>query len=81
MWNNSTSNPNITDPSLRIRYGLWTDDEMLNSWSHVTVNNEKLGLEIQDGHVVSVAPDAVGSPKAGLVQTLSVQVSAQEQSD
>ncbi len=81
VWNNSKSNPNVTDPSMRIRYGLWTDDEMLNTWSHVTVTGEKLGLEVKDGHVVRVAEGAIGSPKSQLVQTLPVQVNAQEQSD
>lgn len=76
VWDNSDNNPINPDPSLRIRYGRWTDDEMLNTWSHATLNDENLGLEIKDGHVVSVHPDASGSPKAFLVQTLPVQVNA-----
>ena len=76
VWNNSKNNPNVADPSLRIKYGLWTDDEMLNSWSHAILTNEKLGLEIKDGRVISIAPDATGSPKARLLQTLPIQINA-----
>ncbi len=76
VWDNSDGNPINPDPSMRIRYGRWTNDEMLNTWSHVTLDDEHLGLEIKDGNIVSVARDATGSPKAFLVQTLPVVVKA-----
>lgn len=74
VWDNSENNPTNPDPSMRIRYGKWTNDEMLNTWSHVTLQDEKLGLTIKDGHVVHVDPNATGSPKSFLVQRLPVEV-------
>ena len=80
VWDNSENNPTNPDPSMRIRYGKWTNDEMLNTWSHVILQDEMLGLNLKDGHVISVEPDATRVPKSFLVQTLPVEVNAEANS-
>ncbi len=52
VWDNSANNPYNPDPSATVRYGPWTEDEMINSWSHVVLADEKLGLKLKNGRVV-----------------------------
>jgi mono/diheme cytochrome c family protein len=70
VWDNSAANPYNPDPSARVRYGPWTDDEMVNAWAHVYLADEKLGLRIEHGRVVGGFADAVETPHPFLIQTL-----------
>lgn len=70
VWDNSAKNPNNPDPSMHIKYGPWTNDEMLNTWSHVVLTEEKLGLKVKDGRVVGKYDDAVDSEHPFLLQSL-----------
>lgn len=67
-WDNSEKNPNNPDPSQTVKYGLWTNDEMLNTWSHIVLTNEKLGLKVEDGRVVGKHPDAQESEHPFILQ-------------
>lgn len=58
VWDNSADNPYNPDPSATVEYGPWTNDEMINSWSHVVLADEKLGLKIENGRVVGRYDDA-----------------------
>ena len=58
VWDNSADNPYNPDPGATVKYGPWTNDEMINSWSHVILAEEKLGLKIEDGRVVGRFDDA-----------------------
>ena len=69
-WDNSESNPNNPDPSARVTYGRWTENEMLTTWSHTYLTNEKLGLEIEDGRLVGRYPDGQDSVQPPLLQSL-----------
>ncbi|HUP22311.1 MAG TPA: hypothetical protein VNB06_05165 [Thermoanaerobaculia bacterium] len=70
VWDNSEENPHNPDPSATVRYGPWTNDEMVNSWAHVVVANEKLGLRVENGRVVGRFPDAVESEHPFLLQSM-----------
>lgn len=65
VWNNSSSNPNNPVPEKKAVYGLWTENEMLQTWSHVVLTEEKLGLRIEDGRMIGRFPDAkdIAHPK------------------
>ncbi|MCH7959574.1 MAG: cytochrome c [Candidatus Hydrogenedentes bacterium] len=69
-WDNSDKNPNNPDPSAKVVYGKWTENEMLTTWSHAVLTHEKLGLKIKDGRVVGRYPDAQESPHPALLQSL-----------
>ncbi len=69
-WDNSDKNPRNPDPSQRVVYGSWTENEMLTTWSHIVITNEKLGLKVEDGKVVGKFDDAVDSTQPFLLQTL-----------
>ncbi len=67
-YNNTSENPNVDQPELRVKRGSWTQDEMLNSWSHAVIADEKLGLNIKDGKVASKFPDAQTKPHPVILQ-------------
>ena len=69
-WDNSTDNPHNPDPSAWVRYGAWTQDEMTNSWTHVVVAKEKLGLKIENGKLAGKFEDAQKESHPFLIQTL-----------
>lgn len=69
-YNNSEENPGVPDPGARVTRGSWTEDEMLNSWSHCVLNDEKLGLKIEAGRVVGKYDDAQDTPHPFLLQGL-----------
>ncbi len=69
-YNNSASNPEVKHPDLEVRRGEWTENEMLNAWSHCVIADEKLGLNIKDGHVLGKFPDAQEKPHPVILQTL-----------
>jgi hypothetical protein len=70
VWDNSAKNPYNPDPTATVRYGPWTNDEMVNSWAHVVLADEKLGLRVEGGRVVGRFPDARESEHPFLLQTL-----------
>jgi hypothetical protein len=70
VWDNSSKNRYNPDPAATVRYGPWTNDEMVNSWAHVVVANEKLGLRIEHGRETGRFPDAQASEHPFLLQTL-----------
>lgn len=70
VWDNSSKNPNNPDPTQTVHYGPWTEDEMLNTWSHVALTNEKLGLKIKDGLLVGQYDDAQATKQPMLLQSL-----------
>lgn len=70
VWDNSAKNPHNPDPAATVRYGPWTNDEMVNSWAHVVVASEKLGLRIEHGRMTGRFPDAQTSEHPFLLQTL-----------
>jgi hypothetical protein len=70
VWDNSANNPHNPDPSATVRYGPWTNDEMVNSWAHVVLANEKLGLRVEDGRVVGRFPDAQDTEHPFLLQSM-----------
>lgn len=57
-YNNTAKNPNVTQPDLTVKRGSWTEDEMLNAWSHCVLADEKLGYDIKDGRIAGRFPDA-----------------------
>lgn len=69
-WDNTDNNPNNPNPNEKIVYGLWTDNEMLTTWSHVVVTDQRLGLKVKDGRVVGEYDDAVDETLPGILQTL-----------
>lgn len=69
-WNNSDSNPLNPDPTQKVTYGKWTENEMLTTWSHVVLTNEKLGLKVENGRVVGRFDDAGDAEHPALLQTL-----------
>ena len=77
VWDNSANNPDNPDPAATVRYGPWTDDEMVNSWAHVVLADEKLGLLLENGRVVGRSPDAQDTPHPFLIQTLPQAPSVQ----
>lgn len=79
-WDNSSGNPNNPDPSQRVVYGLWTENEMLTTWSHAVLTEEKLGLKVEDGRVVGTYEDAQESMHPALLQTLPNTMAPRKQS-
>ena len=69
VWNNSKTNPNNPIPEKRAEYGLWTENEMLQTWSHVVLTEEKLGLNVQNGQIVGRFSDAQGSQHPKIIQS------------
>ena len=69
-WDNTSANVNNPDPSQRVVYGKWTENEMLTTWSHVLLTDEKLGLKVKDGLVVGKFDDAKDSVQPPILQTL-----------
>lgn len=69
-WDNSAKNPNNPDPTARVIYGPWTENEMLTTWSHAVLTQEKLGLEAKDGRVIGKFEDATPGEQPFLLQTL-----------
>lgn len=69
-WDNSAGNINNPDPSQKVVYGLWTENEMLNTWSHIVLTDEKLGLKIENGRIAGRYPDGVESKQPFLMQSL-----------
>ncbi|REJ73878.1 MAG: hypothetical protein DWQ36_10450 [Acidobacteria bacterium] len=71
VWDNSPENPYNPDPGAWVRYGPWTDDEMVNSWAHVVLDDERLGLKVENGRVVGRHDDAnLDFESPFLIQTL-----------
>lgn len=69
-WDNTESNTNNPDPSEKVVYGRWTENEMLTTWSHVVLTNESLGLKMKDGRVVGKFEDAADSAHPAILQSL-----------
>jgi len=69
-WDNSDKNPNNPDPSAKVVYGLWTENEMLTTWSHAVLTHEKLGYKMENGRIVGQYPDGVSSKQPVLLQSL-----------
>lgn len=69
-WDNSDKNPNNPDPSAEVTYGPWTENEMLTTWSHIVLTDEKLGLKVENGKVVGKFDDAVEAEHPPILQTL-----------
>ncbi len=69
-WDNSENNPLNPDPSAKVTYGLWTENEMLTTWSHVVLTDEKLGLKVKDGRVVGTFDDRIDKPHPFVLQTM-----------
>ncbi len=69
-WDNTENNPDNPNPDEEVVYGLWTDNEMLTTWSHVVVTDERLGLKVKDGRVIGKFDDALDKPHPGILQTL-----------
>lgn len=77
-WDNSSKNPNNPDPAARVVYGPWTENEMLTTWAHAVLTDEKLGLKVKDGRVVGRFDDAVGGQHPFLLQTLPKTMQARK---
>jgi hypothetical protein len=69
-WDNTAENPENPDPNAEVTYGPWTENEMLTTWSHVVLTEEKLGLKVEDGRVVGKFDDAIDSTHPGILQSL-----------
>jgi mono/diheme cytochrome c family protein len=69
-WDNTKDNPENPDPNAVVTYGPWTENEMLTTWSHVVLTEEKLGLKVEDGRVVGKFDDAIDSQHPGILQSL-----------
>ncbi len=69
-FDNSSDNPYNPDPSQEVRYGPWTNDEMLVTWSHVLLTEEKLGHKMKDGRIVGRFEDGVATRQPPLLQSL-----------
>ncbi len=72
-YDNSPQNPRNPDPTARVKNGPWTTDEMLNSWSHCVIANEKLGFNIKNGKIVDKFPDAQAEPHPRLLQAVDLK--------
>jgi len=81
VWDNSAGNPLNPDPQAWVHYGPWTDDEMINSWSHVVLAQEHLGLRIESGRVAGRFDDAIDTPHPFLIQTLPAAPAFQRNAD
>lgn len=73
-YNNTSENPNVAHPELTVTRGSWTEDEMLNAWSHCVLADEKLGLDVKDGRVVGTFPDAQTKPHPFLLQKVASRI-------
>lgn len=73
-WDNSSRNPNVDRPDQRVKNGPWTEDEMLNTWAHASLADQKLGLNVKDGRVVGKFEDAIDGPRPLLLQSLMPKV-------
>lgn len=73
-YDNSADNPNNPDPTQTVTNGPWTDDEMLNSWTHVVLSDELLGYKIEEGRMVGRFPDAKDVPHPRMIQSLPKEV-------
>lgn len=69
-WDNTAKNPTNADPTERVVYGRWTQNEMLTTWSHAILTDEKLGLRIKDGRLVGKFEDAADGFHPPILQTL-----------
>lgn len=77
-YNNTAENENVTRPDLAAKYGPWTQDEMLNAWSHCVKADEKLGLKIENGRVIGKFDDAQDKPHPFLLQALTSRILSQD---
>jgi mono/diheme cytochrome c family protein len=68
-WDNSENNPLNPDPSQKVVYGPWTENEMLTTWSHVVLTEENLGLKVKDGRVVGEFDDRDAKPHPFALQS------------
>lgn len=73
-YNNTSENPNVDDPDAWVKRGSWTEDEMLNAWSHCVLADENLGLDIRDGRVVGKFPDAQQKGHPMLLQKITSRI-------
>lgn len=82
-YDNSENNKNNPDPSQRVVYGKWTENEMLTTWAHITLDKENQGLLMKDGRVVGRADDGVEFTHPPLLQTLpkTMQYALQRQQE
>lgn len=80
-WDNSANNPNNPDPTQRVVYGPWTENEMLTTWAHAVLTEEKLGLKVENGRVVGKFDDALDKPHPFLLQTLPNTMKPKESKD
>lgn len=69
-WDNSDKNPYNPDPSQEVTYGPWTDDEMLVTWAHVVLTEEKLGYKMENGKIVGQFDYGITTRHPALLQTL-----------
>lgn len=69
-FDNSVNNPYNPDPNQEVRYGPWTEDEMLVTWSHVVMTEEKLGYKMENGRIVGQFEDGIANKQPPLLQTL-----------
>lgn len=69
-YDNTSNNPNVDRPDIHVKRGSWTEDEMLNSWAHAVLADEKMGLMVKDGKAVGRADDAVESEHPTIFQGL-----------
>ena len=69
-WDNSENNPLNPDPAAKVTYGPWTENEMLTTWSHAIVTDEKLGLKVKDGRVIGTFEDRIDKPHPFILQTM-----------
>jgi hypothetical protein len=79
-FDNSADNPYNPDPSQEVRYGPWTYNEMLVTWSHVVLTEEKLGYKMKDGRIVGQFDDAVVSRQPPLLQSLPAGMAPKKKS-
>ncbi len=70
QWDNTASKPTVDDPNIHVVYGKWTENEMLTTWSHAVLTNEKLGLKCENGRIVGKFDDAQETPHPFILQTL-----------
>jgi hypothetical protein len=75
-WDNTADNPENPDPNAVVTYGPWTENEMLTTWSHVVLTEEKLGLKVENGRVVGRFDDAIDTEHPGILQTLPATFNA-----
>lgn len=80
-YDNSPQNPNNPDPNAWVKNGPWTTDEMLNSWSHCVIADEKLGFKVENGKVVGKFEDAQLKPHPRLIQSLDVGANLNKDAD